>query len=141
MRFRLSREYSQIQEEVEAQVQAQAAAGPSLTVTIDLDPSMTADITGNETLFVFARAVNGPPMPLAIQRRSASELPLTVTLDDSMSMIPAMKLSSFPVVTVGARISRTGDAIAQSGDLQGLVMGSVAHKVAHGAECTVISVR
>lgn len=93
----------------------------SLAVTIVLDPALAGKVTGHETLFIFARAVNGPPMPLAIQRRSASELPLTITLDDSMSMLPAMKLSGFPVVTVGARISKSGDAIGQSGDLQGMI--------------------
>lgn len=98
-----------------------SSGGASLAVTIVLDPALAEKVTGHETLFVFARAVNGPPMPLAIQRRSASELPLTITLDDSMSMLPAMKLSGFPVVTVGARISKSGDAIGQSGDLQGMI--------------------
>ena len=59
-------------------------------------------------------------MPLAIQRLKASQLPLTVTLDDSMSMMPAMKLSKFPEVIVGARVSKTGNAMPQSGDLQTL---------------------
>ena len=98
-----------------------SSGGASLAVTIVLDPALAGKVTGHETLFVFARAVNGPPMPLAIQRRSASELPLTITLDDSMSMLPAMKLSGFPVVTVEARISKSGDAIGQSGDLQGMI--------------------
>ena len=95
--------------------------GASLAVTVTLDPALAAQVTGDETVFIFARAVDGPPMPLAIQRRAASELPVTVTLDDSTSMLPAMKLSAFPTVTIGARISKSGDAIGASGDLQGLV--------------------
>jgi cytochrome c-type biogenesis protein CcmH len=59
-------------------------------------------------------------MPLAVQRLKASQLPATVSLDDSMGMLPTMKLSMFPQVVVGARISRSGNAIAQSGDLQTL---------------------
>ncbi|MCR6703101.1 MAG: cytochrome c-type biogenesis protein cycH [Dokdonella sp.] len=69
---------------------------------------------------MFARAAEGPPMPLAIQRLSAGQLPLTVTLDESNGMLPNMKLSMFPSIVVGARVSRSGQAIAQSGDLQTL---------------------
>ena len=70
-------------------------------------------------MFIFARAVNGPRMPLAIVRKQVKDLPVTVTLDDSMAMSPAMVLSGFDPVTVGARISRSGNAMPQSGDLQG----------------------
>jgi cytochrome c-type biogenesis protein CcmH len=59
-------------------------------------------------------------MPLAIRRLKARQLPLTVTLDDSMGMLPTMKLSSFHEVVIGARISASGNALAQSGDLQAL---------------------
>ncbi|MGH8172484.1 MAG: c-type cytochrome biogenesis protein CcmI/CycH, partial [Rhodanobacteraceae bacterium] len=70
--------------------------------------------------FVFARAASGPPMPLAVQRLKAAQLPITVTLDDSMSMMPAMTLSKFAQVVVGARVSKSGNATPQSGDLQAL---------------------
>lgn len=95
-----------------------AATGPRLSVRVSLDPKLAARLDPNATLFVFARAAAGPPMPLAIQRATARELPLTVTLDDSMGMMPTMKLSMFPQVIVGARLSATGNAMAQSGDLQ-----------------------
>jgi cytochrome c-type biogenesis protein CcmH len=97
---------------------AAAANAPRLTVTVTLDPKLKAQLDPDATLFVFARAVSGPPMPLAIQRLKASQLPATVTLDDSMSMMPAMKLSKFPQVVVGARVSKSGNAMPQSGDLQ-----------------------
>ena len=72
-----------------------------------------------DTLFVFARAAEGPRIPLAILKRSAAELPLNFTLDDSMAMSPELKLSGFANVVISARISKSGDAMPQSGDLEG----------------------
>ena len=99
-----------------------AADGPApkLTVQVSLDPRLKDRLDPDATLFVFARAASGPPMPLAIQRLKASQLPLTVTLDDSMGMLPNMKLGMFPQVVIGARVSKSGNALAQSGDLQAL---------------------
>jgi cytochrome c-type biogenesis protein CcmH len=96
-----------------------AGDGPRLTVNVVLADHLAAGLDGSETLFVFARAADGPPMPLAVSRRRVADLPLTVVLDDSMAMAPGMKLSDFERVVVGARISRSGTAIAGSGDLQG----------------------
>ncbi|TAH47769.1 MAG: c-type cytochrome biogenesis protein CcmI [Gammaproteobacteria bacterium] len=100
-----------------------ATSGPQLTLRVSLDPSLASQVKPDAVLFVFARAENGPPMPLAIQRLAASQLPTTLVLDDSMGMIPAMKLSGFPKVVVGARISASGNASAQAGDLQVMVSG------------------
>lgn len=99
---------------------AAAAAAPpvALTVEVRVDPKLAARVDGNATLFVFARAANGPPMPLAIARLKAADLPTTVKLDDSMGMLPSLKLSDVPEIIVGARISRSGQATPQSGDLQ-----------------------
>lgn len=99
---------------------ASDAGAPKLTVNVALDPSLKNALDPDATLFVFARAASGPPMPLAIQRLKASQLPLTVTLDESMGMLPTMKLSMFPQVIVGARVSKSGNAMPQSGDLQTL---------------------
>ncbi len=98
---------------------AAADAGASLQVNVALDSSLQADVDGGDTVFVFARAVNGPPMPLAVVRKTVADLPVTVTLDDSQAMTPQFKLSSFERVTVGARISASGEPIAQPGDLEG----------------------
>ncbi len=92
--------------------------GPKLTVHVSLAPNLVDRLDPSATLFVYARAESGPPMPLAIKRGTASELPLTVILDDSMGMLPSMKLSMFPKVVIGARITKSGDAAARSGDLQ-----------------------
>jgi cytochrome c-type biogenesis protein CcmH len=98
---------------------AQSVAKAAIQVTVALDPGLQDRVAADDTLFIFARAVSGPKMPLAIMRKQARDLPVTVTLDDSQSMSPAMVLSAFEQVTVGARISRTGQAMPASGDLQG----------------------
>lgn len=95
-----------------------AAEAPRLVVEVSLDPKLADQLDPSATLFVFARAANGPPMPLAIERLKASQLPLTVTLDESKGMLPDLKLSMFPQVVIGARVSKSGDAMPQSGDLQ-----------------------
>ncbi len=92
----------------------------SLTVTVDLAPELAGAVTGGETVFVFASAVNGPPMPLAVRRFPAAALPRTVTLTDADAMAPNMALSSFDTWNVTARISASGNATATPGDLQGL---------------------
>ncbi|RCX32209.1 c-type cytochrome biogenesis protein CcmI [Thioalbus denitrificans] len=104
-----------------AGAQTPEAGSARLTVQVSLAPELADQVKPTDTVFVFAVAAQGPRMPLAIQRLTAAELPVTVELDDSMAMMPAMKLSSFPEVTVGARVSFSGDAIAKSGDFEGRV--------------------
>ena len=94
------------------------ANAPKLIVQLALDPKLASKLDADATLFVFARAASGPPMPLAIQRLKAAQLPLTVTLDESMGMLPNLKLSMFAQVVIGARVSKSGNALPQSGDLQ-----------------------
>jgi cytochrome c-type biogenesis protein CcmH len=95
-----------------------ATGAAKLVVEIDIAPELKAQLGANDVLYVFARAPQGPKMPLAIQRMPVSSFPVTVTLDDSMGMMPSMKLSSVPEVVVGARVSKTGVANAQSGDFE-----------------------
>lgn len=97
------------------------ASTVSLQVEVTLDAALNGKVDPNDTLFIFARALQGPPMPLAVARKRVADLPITVTLDDTMAMMPAMKLSNFPEVLVGARISKSGNAIPQSGDYSGQV--------------------
>jgi cytochrome c-type biogenesis protein CcmH len=98
---------------------AAAQAHPGLRGTVRLAPAMAARISPEDTLFVYARAADGPPMPLAVLKRRAGDLPLAFALDDSMAMAPGMSLSAHPSVVVTARISRSGSATPQPGDLQG----------------------
>ncbi|WP_295392964.1 c-type cytochrome biogenesis protein CcmI [uncultured Thiodictyon sp.] len=95
------------------------AAGGRIQVTVALAPALAAQAAPDDTVFIFARAANGPPMPLAALRIKAADLPTTVTLDDSMAMMPAMRLSAFPAIVVGARISKRGEATPSPGDLEG----------------------
>lgn len=96
-----------------------APTGPRLTVKVSLAPALKNRLQPGDTLFVYARAEQGPPMPLAVARLDAAHLPATVELTDAMAMAPTMKLSSVPRVFVGARISHSGQAIGQAGDLEG----------------------
>ena len=97
------------------------AATTAVEVSVRLDPALSAQAAAQDTVFIFARAAQGPRMPLAIVRKRVAELPVTVTLDDSLAMSPAMVLSNFDAVTIGARVSKSGNATPQSGDLQGSV--------------------
>jgi len=104
---------------VDAVEQASSVAGgPSISGVVSLDESLMLDAAVGDTVFVYARAATGPRMPLAIVRKTVKDLPFEFTLDDSMAMRPNMKLSSFQQVVVGARISKTGNAMPQPGDLQ-----------------------
>ncbi|MCP5154607.1 MAG: c-type cytochrome biogenesis protein CcmI [Ectothiorhodospiraceae bacterium] len=96
-----------------------AAASAAVAVSVSVDPALAARASPGDTVFVFARAADGPRMPLAIVRRTVADLPFTVTLDDTMAMMPQMRLSAFPEVVVGARISASGSATPTPGDLEG----------------------
>lgn len=92
----------------------------SIRVKVSLSPSLKSKAAPSDTLFVFARAASGPPMPLAIAKRQVSELPLEVNLDDTMGMVQGMNIAAFEELVIGARISKTGKALPAPGDLQGL---------------------
>lgn len=97
------------------------ATATALTVRVSLSPELVAATAPGDTVFVFARAVDGPPMPLAATRREVRELPFEVVLDDSSAMLPNMALSAFDRVNLVARISRSGQPTAASGDLEGVI--------------------
>jgi cytochrome c-type biogenesis protein CcmH len=99
-----------------------ATKATSVSGVVTLDPALAAQASPGDALFVFARPAGGR-MPLAVLRKTVRDLPLSFTLDDSMAMAPGATLSSAAEVTIGARISKAGTAIAQPGDLAGEIGG------------------
>ncbi len=97
-----------------------SAPGAAVAGRVTLAPGLLGRVAPDDSVFIFARAVDGPRMPLAILKRRAAELPFDFRLDDSMAMTPQTRLSSARQVLVGARISKNGSATTQPGDLQGL---------------------
>ncbi len=97
-------------------------AGQSLAITgkVVMAPGLAGKGSATDTLFVFARETNGPPMPVAIVRATKKDLPFTFRLDDSNSMMPSRKLSDVGTVVIVARLSKSGQAMPQSGDLEGM---------------------
>ena len=112
-------------------VTAQGAAS-GVTGIVTLAPQLAVKAAPDATVFIFARAVDGARMPLAIIRKKVSDLPLSFTLDDSLAMSPATRLSGAPKVIIGARISKSGEALPQAGDLEGFsaVVGNTDKAVA-----------
>lgn len=97
------------------------AADPAETITgkVSISPALAGKVAQTDTLFIFARAEKGQKAPLAVLRKQVKDLPLQFTLDDSMAMQPQMGISNFDRVVVLARVSKSGEAKAQSGDLEG----------------------
>lgn len=98
---------------------APAAAPLSVSGSVTISSELATKVSPGDTLFIYARAKSGPKMPLAILRLKASDLPASFTLTDDMAMTPTMKMSSFPEVVIEARVSKSGQAVTASGDLQG----------------------
>jgi cytochrome c-type biogenesis protein CcmH len=96
-----------------------AGADTSVSGTVTLAPALAAKASPTDTVFIFARAAQGPRMPLAVLRATVKDLPITFKLDDSMAMAPTAKISGAAQVIVGARISKSGNAMPQPGDLNG----------------------
>lgn len=90
----------------------------SLKVRVSINKNQIKNVSMDDTVFIFAKAINGPPMPLAVARKKVKDLPIVVILDDTMAMVPSMKISSFTAVQITARISKSGQPRAQSGDVQ-----------------------
>ena len=101
---------------------AASATLPGATVAgeVKLVPTLAGKAAPTDTVFVFARAAQGPKMPLAIVKMQVKDLPAKFAFDDSMAMTPEMKLSNQAEVVIGARVSKSGQAMPQSGDLEGL---------------------
>lgn len=89
-----------------------------IQVFVALSDAAKAEVNSTDSVFVLAKAVSGPPMPLAVQRLTVADLPQVITLSDAQAMAAGLQLSNFAEVTVIARVSRTNQPIAQPGDWQ-----------------------
>lgn len=89
-----------------------AATEASIKVSVDLADAVKARVLPTDSVFIFARAVTGPPAPLAVKRVTVADLPITVELGDRDAMMPQLKLSNFPEVQLVARVSRAGQPTA-----------------------------
>ena len=96
-----------------------AKGNQSLQGVVSIEPALVARLSPGDTVFVLARPVSGSRMPLAIARTTVAALPYRFTLDDSMAMAPGATISSHAKVVVAARVSRSGNAISQKGDIEG----------------------
>jgi len=94
------------------------AVSQGLIVNVAIDPEIQSQTSPSDFVFVFARAQSGPPAPLAVKRLTVADLPAQVQLSDSDAMIEQFKLSLFEDIRVIARISKSGDPIAKTGDIQ-----------------------
>ncbi|MEW6463145.1 MAG: c-type cytochrome biogenesis protein CcmI [Pseudomonadota bacterium] len=95
--------------------QASAVAEPgakvhALEVSVSLSPEVQKNVQPDDAVFVFARALSGPPMPLAVKRLKVSDLPARISLSDVDAMMPELKISRFDQVQLVARVSRAGNA-------------------------------
>jgi len=96
------------------------ATNAQIVVNVSLSPAVKAQAAADDTVFVFARPAQGSRMPLALVRKQVKDLPARIVLDDSSAMSPSSKLSSAQLVVVGARVSKSGQAMPAPGDLEGL---------------------
>ena len=90
--------------------------------TVELDQALRSEVNDTDTVFIFARASEGPRFPLAVLRKQVKDLPFSFVLDDSMSMMPDAKISGFSSLVLSARISKSGNATPSAGDLEGAVL-------------------
>jgi cytochrome c-type biogenesis protein CcmH len=85
---------------------------------IQISKDLLSQVNSQDVVFIYARSIEGPPMPIAAMRVPADQLPFSFSFDDSSSLMPARKLSDFSEFLLGARISKSGNAIRASGDLE-----------------------
>jgi cytochrome c-type biogenesis protein CcmH len=110
----------------ESKPAAKVISEKSIRVSVSLDEKFKATANPDDFVFIYAQPAQGGKMPLAVVKKQVKDLPLDVTLDDSMAMMPTMTISSVENVQLSARISHSGNAIAQSGEPIGKIQVSTA---------------
>jgi len=98
---------------------ASVTPGAAISGTVTLSPALARTAAPEDTVFITARAAQGPKFPLAIVRKQVKDLPFRFSLDDSMAMSPDMKMSNFADIVIAARVTKSGNATPQSGDFEG----------------------
>ncbi|MBZ4202995.1 MAG: c-type cytochrome biogenesis protein CcmI [Methylovulum sp.] len=127
---------AKLAEEIE-EAKATQAAPVNIEVNVSLAKALQAKVSAADTVFIYAQAMQGGRMPLAIISKKVADLPVTVSLTDAMAMLPTMKLSLFQRVKLLARVSKSGNAMPQPGDLIGTLEGvDVLAKQQHVLEIT-----
>lgn len=108
---------------VDQELEKQRSAGPAIEikVKVTIDPALKANLQSQDAVFIYAQAVNGPKMPLAIVRKQGSDLPTEVVLNDQMAMQGGSRLGEQQQLRIVARVSKSGLAMTQPGDLLGSV--------------------
>ncbi len=106
----IARAREQLGETAPAPAAASESAAVRLQIEVTLDPSLQDDVRPDDSVFVFARAVSGPAIPLAAKRLRVADLPANISLGDADAMMPQLKMSNYPEVTLVARVSREGNA-------------------------------
>jgi cytochrome c-type biogenesis protein CcmH len=96
-----------------------ASAKTSIRGRVELSPALKGKVEPNDTVFIFARAIDGPRMPLAALRARAADLPIDFSLDDSQALSADARLSTATQVHVEVRVSKSGNAMPGKGDLAG----------------------
>lgn len=123
---------SQLSQSTNAPLKADNTSTAAITVQVSITDDLKTSVKPDDTVFIYAQASAQQKMPLAIVRKQIKDLPVTVTLDDSLAMMPTMKVSGFDKVIISARVSKSGQAMAQSGDLMGTLDAiAVVDKNAH----------
>lgn len=102
----------------QANTSAENVVENGVQVSVSIDEAIRPNVNPFDSVFIFARAVNGPPPPVAVKRLRVSDLPVTITLSDQDAMVPQFKMSLFPEITISARVSKSGQPTAQAGDYQ-----------------------
>jgi len=106
----------------DAQTNSSDIVDAQLNLNVSIADTMLENVNADDLVFIFARAKNGPPAPLAVKRLTVADLPAKVNLSDSDAMLPQFKMSLFEELVVSARVSKSGNPVAQTGDIQSTLL-------------------